>query len=80
MFWFREKIIAAGGLPPLIEMLATGSPLQAEKAAGVLENLATDRGNAEAMVKAEVEFALLSRLNVKLQEGIAFRLDIFTIL
>jgi len=70
VFWFREKIIAAGGLPPLIEMLAAGSLVQAEKAASVLENLANERENAEAMVKAGVQSALLSRLNVKVQEGI----------
>lgn len=61
--------MAAGGLPPLIAMLATGSPLQAEKAASVLENLAKERENAEAVVKVGVEAALLSRLNVKVQEG-----------
>nr|PNR35431.1 hypothetical protein PHYPA_023331 [Physcomitrium patens] len=65
----RDKIVAAGGLPPLIAMLATGSPLQAEKAASVLENLAKERENAEAVVKVGVEAALLSRLNVKVQEG-----------
>lgn len=73
---FREKIIAAGGLPPLIEMLASGSPLQAEKAAIVLENLAAERENAEAIVKAGVESALLSRLNEKVEEGIVFRFNI----
>jgi len=70
VLWFREKIITAGGLPPLIEMLATGSLVQAEKAACVLENLANERESAEAIVKAGVEFALLSRLNVEVEEGI----------
>ncbi|KAG0603894.1 hypothetical protein M758_10G128700 [Ceratodon purpureus] len=76
----REKIIAAGGLPPLIEMLATGTPLQAEKAASVLEILAAERGNAEAMVKAAVGSAILSRLDVRVQEGDLSNTDTWTLM
>ena len=67
--FIRDKIVAAGGLPPLLEILATGTPLQAEKAAMVLENLAMERANADAMVDAGVESALLSRLDVVVQQG-----------
>ncbi|KAL2630411.1 hypothetical protein R1flu_015097 [Riccia fluitans] len=71
----RDKIVAAGGVPALIDIMVSGSPTYAEKAASVLENLATEKSNATALVDAEVESALLSLLNVTFQEGKVIRHD-----
>ncbi len=69
MFFVREKIVAAGGIPPLIEVLASGTPSQAKKAVDVLENLAMEEKNAEAMVIAGVESALINLFDINLMEG-----------
>jgi hypothetical protein len=69
MFFVREKIVAAGGIPPLIEVLASGMPSQAKKAVDVLENLAMEEKNAEAMVIAGVESALINLFDINLMEG-----------
>ncbi|CAM6036739.1 unnamed protein product [Sphagnum compactum] len=68
MFFVREKIVAAGGIPPLIEVLASGTPSQAKKAVDVLENLAMEEKNAEAMVIAGVESALINLFDINLME------------
>lgn len=64
--------MAAGGIPPLVEVLASGTTSQAEKAAYVLENLATEEGNAEAMVTAGIEAALVSRFDLNFEDGMPF--------
>ncbi len=69
MLFVREKIVAAGGIPPLIEVLASGTPSQVKKAVDVLENLAMEEKNAEAMVIAGVESALINLFDINLMEG-----------
>ncbi|KAL3688296.1 hypothetical protein R1sor_014605 [Riccia sorocarpa] len=76
----RDKIVAAGGVPALIDIMVRGTPTYAEKAASVLENLATEKSNAAAIVAAGVESALLSLLDVTFQEGKVTRRDGTTML
>ncbi|KAL3688298.1 hypothetical protein R1sor_014607 [Riccia sorocarpa] len=55
--------------------MVRGTPTYAEKAASVLENLATEKSNAATIVAAGVESALLSLLDVTFQEGKVRRRD-----
>jgi hypothetical protein len=72
--WHRDKIVAAGGIRPLVEIMKNGSPGQAEKAVCVLENIATQGSNAPAIIEADVEMALRFLLDVNIQEGASFGL------
>ncbi|CAM6094598.1 unnamed protein product [Calypogeia fissa] len=66
----RDKIIAAGGVQPLIDIVMNGSPGQAEGAICVLENIVTEGPNAKVIMEANVESALKFLLDVDFPEGL----------
>lgn len=54
----REKLVAAGGLPSLVEILGEGTPEQSEVAASILSRVSSEEKGAAAVVDAQVVAAL----------------------
>ncbi|GAQ83274.1 ARM repeat superfamily protein [Klebsormidium nitens] len=69
----REKLVAAGGLPSLVEILGEGTPEESEVAASILSRVSAEEKGAAAAVEAQVVPALerlLSRRVVDADDGI----------
>eukprot|EP00897_Mesotaenium_endlicherianum_P008955 jgi/Mesen1/8088/ME000434S07338 len=62
----REKIVAAGGVPPLVALLGGGGPLaERERAGHVLLNLLLDPANAEVVIREGAISALENILSLR---------------